>query len=33
MTPLAFVGSCGLAAHRSRGARDRNTYLKPYRNI
>lgn len=24
-TPLAFVASCGLAAHRSRGARDRNT--------
>ena len=33
MAPLAFVASCGLAAHRSRGARDRNTYLKPYRNI
>lgn len=33
MTPLAFVASCGLAAHRSRGARDRNTYLKPYRDI
>ena len=33
MAPLAFVASCGLTAHRSRGARDRNTYLKPYCNI